>query len=284
VNPLTLGIVRLSGAGGTGLAAAAERHPGVVSRCVTVEDRPATDITGLVIDVPPIDRQAVVLQLARRWRVPFLLEAPVALTPDGVTEVERACGEAPVCSENPLRHHLPTRRLREQVVAAADPVEQVFAAWRFRQGGFDRGALAQLIDYLGHLVGSRVARATTMRRDRPAAFLVSLRYENDVVGSVEIGEHLPASLPWRSELLIECFCRERVYHCAPDTQAITVDGRRRASVDWSEPAFGHIISTFVEALAGGHAPERSLGSDLGALVICRAIVDVPDPAGPRAQS
>lgn len=276
MNPLTLGVVTLDGARGAGLAAAVEQHPGVVSRPVSVDEKPPDGFTGLVIDVPPADRQATVLRLAERWSVPFLVEAPVALTADGIDAVGRVRRASPVFSENRLRYHLPTRRLRERVAAAADPVEQLFAAWRFRPGGLDRGAVVQLIDYLGQVVGSGVARVTAMRRDNPAAFLVSLRYENGAVGSIEVGEHLPSSLPWASELVIECFCRETVYHCEPGNQAITVDGRTRAAVDWSEPAFEQIASAFVDALVDGRAPERSLDEDRRALAISSAILD---PAG-----
>ena len=278
-HPLTLGVVTLNGARDTGLAAAVAQHPGVVSRPVTVDDTPAAGIAGLVIDVPSADRQAIVLRLAGRWRVPFLVEAPVALAADGIDAVARTRRGSPLFSENRLLHHLPTRRLRERVAAAADPVEQLFAAWRFRPGALDRGAVVQLIDYLGQVTGSGVARVTAMRRDNPAAFLVSLRYENDAVGSIEIGEHLPSSLPWASELVIECFCRETVYHCEPGNQAITADGRTRAAVDWSEPALEQVVSAFVDALIDGRAPERSLDEDRRALAVSSAILD---PAGSLA--
>jgi hypothetical protein len=272
MNPLTIGIVAPDGAEKTGLAAAVERHPTVQSRPITLEDKAAADIMGLVIDAPLADRQTIIVRLAGRWHVPFLVEAPAALTADGIDAMRRARGRHPVFSENRLHHHLPTRRLRERLAAAADPVEQLFAAWRFRRGAFDRGALVQLIDYLQQLVGSDVARVTTMRRDGPTAFLVSLRYENDAVGSVEIGEHLPPSSPLASELLIECFCRETVYHCDPYQQAVTVEGRMRAAVDWSEPAYECIASAFVQALTEGRGPTRSADDDLKALTLADTVL------------
>lgn len=272
MNPLTIGIVMPNGAGKSGLAAAVERHPAVISRPITLEDKAAADVMGLVIDAPLADRETIMLRLAGRWHVPFLVEAPAAVTADGIDAIRRAQGRHPVFSENRLHHHLPTRRLRERLAAAADPVEQLFAAWRFRQGAFDRGAFVQLSDYLRQLVGSDVARVTTMRRDGPTAFLVSLRYENDAVGSVEIGEHLPPSFPSESELLIECFCRETVYHCEPYHQAISVDGRMRASVDWSEPAYESIAAAFVQTLMEGGEPARSADDDLKALALAETVL------------
>jgi len=277
VTPLALGVVTAGHTAG-GLAEAAERHPRVVARRVQVGDPADGGIAGLVVDVPPHDRARVVVELARRWRVPLLLEAPVAPSIDGAQAVADVRGGAPIFSCNPLDHHLPTQRLRAQVAAGADPLQSFFAVWRFRPDAYHDGALPQLVDYVGRLSASRPARVTTMRRDRPTVALVSVRYENHVIGSIELGAHLPGALPWRSELLVECFCRDTVYHCASGNQAVTVDGPDRAFVDWSAAPADDMVATFVDALVNGRGPARSVGDDLQVLDVCREILGAVPPA------
>jgi len=272
MNPLPLGIVTLGDTRTRGLAAAAERHPAVVPHRVRPEQPAAGDIAGLVVDVPATDRWKVLTTLVEHWHVPVLVDAPVAMTSAAVPALVGRRDAVPIFSENPLDHHLPTRRLRSEIAAKGDPLQQFFAAWRFRDGAWRDDAVIQLIDYLGHLTNSRPTRVTTMRRASPRVLLVSLRYADDVVGTVEVGAHLPTSLPQSSELLIECFCRDSVYHCASGNQAITVDGRQRISVDWSADPAAHMVSAFVEAVTHGQAPARSVDADLQTLRICDDIL------------
>jgi len=277
VTALALGVVA-AGDAPTGLAEAAQRHPGVVTHHVQVGQPAGGGIAGLVVDVPPHDRPHVVAELVRRWRVPVLLEAPVASSIEGARAVADVRGAAPIFSCNPLDHHLPTQRLRAQIASGTDPLQSFVAVWRFRPDAYYDGALPQLVDYVGRLSGSRPTRVTTTRRDCPSVSLVSVRYENDVLGSIELGAHLPGALPWRSELLVECFCRDTVYHCASGNQAVTVDGADRALVDWSAAPADDMVAMFVDALVNEWGPARSVCDDLQVLDVCREILGTVRPA------
>jgi hypothetical protein len=93
-----------------------------------------------------------------------------------------------------------------------------------------------------------------------------LRYPSDVLGSLELGSHLPATFPSPSELIVECFTRECAYLCTPGHQAITVFGARARLDAWRPDPAGLIVAAFAAWLQGtGGRPPGSLAEDVSAL-------------------
>jgi hypothetical protein len=269
---ITLGVVASQAHPERGLAAAAERHPMVSTRQVGPDERVPVDVAGVVIDVPLLLRSRVLERMAGRSSVPVLVEAPVTTRIARARTLAEHARDIPVFSMNPLRHWLPTRRFQEQIRDAADPVETIFAAWRFRRGSDWSHALPQLVDYLGGIVGKPVARHTVVSRTNPTLHLITLRYTNDVVASLEIGHHLPETAAAPEELLIECFCRENVFHCEAWGQSLTVEGSSRGVHDWSPDPADQMLSSFLSAIRDGHPMVRSLADDLDALDLCDQVL------------
>jgi hypothetical protein len=272
---LTLGIVASQAHPERGLAAAAERHPAVNVRQVGPDERIPVDVAGVVIDVPLLLRSRVLERLAGRAGVPVLVEAPVTTRIARARTLAGRVRDIPVFSLNPLPHWVPTRRFQEQVREASDPVETIFAAWRFRRGSDWSHALPQLVDYLGGIVGKPVARHTVASRTNPTLHLITLRYTNDVVASLEVGHHLPESAVVPEELLVECFCRETVFHCDAWGQSLTVEGNERGVHDWSPDPADRMLASFLNAIRDGQPMERSLADDLDALDLCDRILAAP---------
>ena len=268
---IAVGVVTADAPTELDLAAAAERHEGIIAHRIAPDEPPARSLSALIIDVPLEERGPVVELAANRWRVPILVETPFADTLDRASALAAGVDGVGLFSMNPLRHALPTRRLAEGLTQSDDPVETLFAAWRFRAGDRWEHALPQLLDYVSWVSGNPLDRIAAMRRDQPPAMLVSLRYANGVVGSLEVGAHLPHGYPTRSSLLIECFCTDSVHHCAPDNQAITILGLRCERHGWLPDPAPDIISAFVDALRTGQPPPRGERDDLRLLAVCQAV-------------
>jgi hypothetical protein len=109
-----------------------------------------------------------------------------------------------------------------------------------------------------------------MGREGPEVLLVMLRYGNGVVGSLEIGAHLPRNFATESELVVECFCRQNVYHCTPENHAITVQGSRRQHVGWLPDQAADMVAGFLEMLRGGVAG-RGAADDVRLLALVEEI-------------
>lgn len=121
-------------------------------------------------------------------------------------------------------------------------------------------------------------------RGKPEILLAMVRYDSGVVGSLEVGAHLPATARTGPELFIECFCRESVRHCWPGNQAARVEGARPASRDWSPDPAEHMIAVFTDAVHGRDVPRRSLADDVTALELAEELLSglhERDDAGPR---
>jgi hypothetical protein len=273
---LSLGVVALEPGGAHSLAAAAARNPDVVVTGLSLDDQPLAGLKGIVVDAPLAQRGAAIEQLVSRWRLPLLVKMPFAATISQAKQVRLALGNTPLFSLNPLQFHVPTKRLHDDIVNGDDPLETYFAVWRFKAGTDWESHIVQLIDHLSCIIATPVSRVSTMRRTSPDALVSLLRYENDVVGSIEIGAHLPASTIGDSDLRVECFCRESVFHCYSNQQAITVEGSRPVHRDWSPEASDLMVAAFVDALRKEQSPWRSIADDLSALALARRILTQTD--------
>lgn len=269
---IDIGVVVTEPGKSSGLAAAAARHPDVAVHLIGV-DAPSAAIAGLVVDVPLDQRGETLSTVIDRWQIPILCEMPAAPARAGAEMIARRPNANALFSINPLQYHLPTVRLREELIRAQDPLETFFGAWRFQRTASSQEALPQLMDYVGSIVGQPLIRLSAMHHADPAVLLLLLRYASNVIGSLEIGTHLPETLTEPSELLIECFCRESVYHCAAENQAIIVEGRIRRRRDWGpDPADG-MVSAFVKAIRDGRAPQRGIHDDLLILALSEEILE-----------
>lgn len=268
---IAIGIVAADSSTELDLAAAAMRHDDIKVHRIDPDAPPDGTLSAIIVDVPLKERGTVIDLVANRWQLPILVETPLADTLDHASALVAGLNGVELFSMNPLRHSLPTRRLVEGLAQTDDPLQTLFAVWRFRAGDHWEHALPQLIDYISWICGSPLDRIAAMRRDQPPAMLVSLCYANGVVGSLEIGAHMPDGFPTRSTLLIECFCTDSVHHCTPDSQAITILGSRCERHGWLPDPARDIISTFVDTLRTGQPPMRGQLDDLHLLAVCQAI-------------
>ncbi len=271
MNGLRLAVLTDVSAGDHGLAAAIEREPRVVARHVTLGSELPPNVDGVVVDVPLAKRFHALSSLSGRMDLPILTETPFA--PNlalGHTLAEQLSGHR-VASLNPLAHHVSTMRLLEQVAEAADPLETFFAARRFRSLDRSDQHLAQIVGFANALTRSFPIRLSALRRSSPDVLIALLRYEGDVVGSLEIGGHLPNQGPRFSELLIECFCHASAYQCRAENQTITLEADSRTYLDWAETPAAAMLSTFIALIQDDRMPRRGVEDDLRTLAICAEI-------------
>jgi hypothetical protein len=251
-----------------GLASAAARQPGWTVRAVPDDEYASDGLAALVVDVPPRGRAAVLERLsARRWHIPILIEGPVIVHPDRTDLVENLGLADLVVAANPLRYALHTRRLLEELTRTDAPqsLHTFFAAWRFRPESTTEHALPQLLDYLGGMCPEAPLRVSAMQDVRKSVVIVTLRYASDVLGSIEVGRHLPASFPSESELVVECFCETSAYACEPGRQAVEVYGRDRGAFSWQPSAAEAIANAFAGWLRGAPRPHGSIANDVATL-------------------
>jgi hypothetical protein len=104
-----------------------------------------------------------------------------------------------------------------------------------------------------------------MQRAEPSILTITLRYTSDVLGSIELGSHLPPSFPSASELVVECFCRGSAYSCVPGNQSVMVYGRDNGASNWQPNPADAIVAAFAGWLDGGSRPVGGLADDLTAL-------------------
>jgi predicted dehydrogenase len=268
-----VGIVRGDTPSDLGLSLAAMRHPDLRTRMLDLDQSPDESIAGLVVDVPPRYRFEALSRLARAWQVPILVEAPAAADVQDLVDLADAAGDR-IASANPLRYGLHTRRLVEELQASGDPLETFFATLRFRPTQLPAHALPGLLDYLADVSHGEIERVASMAYPDPTIQIVSLRYASGVLGSLELGAHLPASFPSASELIVECFCRSHVFHCAPANQAVTVyDAISQRHIDWQPEPADAIVKAFATWLGGGPRPPGDIRRDLSAMTLAGAIAE-----------
>jgi predicted dehydrogenase len=265
VKPSVIGLITSDLPTDLGLADAALRQPGVVVQSLGVEEPPSEDIGGLILDVPLEQRPSMLASLAARWRVPILVESPLAGDLERARALESLGANETIVSVNPLRYALHTRRLLEEIAQTDDPLNTFFAAWRFRPASPVEHALPQLLDYLGALCPDQPCRISAMTYREPSILTLTLRYTSDVLGSIELGSHLPPSFPTASELVVECFCRESTYCCVPSNQSVSVYGRAYQTYDWQPDPADASVAAFAAWLGGGPRPVGGLANDLTAV-------------------
>ena len=261
---LAIGVIVGEPPGDPGLASAAARQPGWSVRAMAVDDCPSDRLAALVVDVPLAGRAAVLERLlALCPRLPMLIEAPVVVHPSLGGVLEDLAREDRVVVANPLRYALHTRRLLEEVTR--ERVQTFFAAWRFRSELSRDHALPQLLDYLCALCPEMPGRISAMQhRDQPI-LIVTLRYPSDVLGSIEVGGHLPRSFPTASDLVVECFCETSAFMCEPGHQAVEVYGAEHGAHAWQPEPADAIVTAFAGWLRGGDRPPGSIGNDVATL-------------------
>jgi len=97
--------------------------------------------------------------------------------------------------------------------------------------------------------------------------IATLRYASGVIGSLELGCHLPGNFPLSWELVVECFGAEHSYHCAPGQQSVSVYGAVAGAYDWQPDPAEAIVASFAGWLRGGPRPLGSIADDLTALAL-----------------
>ncbi len=265
--PLVIGLIEGEAPTELGLAQAAARHPGLSVQSVAVDELASDTLAGVIIDAPVGQRAALVARTAARWSVPILIEAPVAGDLEHARLVEDLAVNNDILVANPLRYALHSRRLLEELAQAHDALETFFAAWRFRAQATAEHALPQLLDFLQALGPGpdQLCRVSAMQHLEPSVLTVTLRYASDVLGSIEVGSHLPDSFPTGSELVVECFCHARAYTCVPGNQAVQLYGRSHAAFDWQPDPADAIVAAFAGWLWGGARPAGGIPDDLKTL-------------------
>jgi hypothetical protein len=280
-RPVVVGVLVGGAPGAVGLRGAAERLPGVVVRALQADAPSTPDVDGLIVDADLGERPALLRALVSRWSVPVLVESPVAAD---VQVVERLVGanRQPVESSispgrrvvaaNPLRYGLHTRRLLEELTQADDPLQTFFAAWRFKPHSSTAEALPRLLDFLRGVCAAEPTSIAAMRSRDASLLVMTLRYPSDVLGSLEVGSHLPATFPSPSELIVECFTRDRAYRCTPGHQAITLFGAQARLVGWQPDPADLIVAAFAAWLQGADGrPPGGLAEDVSALQLAERI-------------
>jgi hypothetical protein len=255
------------------LALTATRHAGWQTRLLDLDQSPDANIAGLVVDLPLESRFEALSRLARDWQVPILVEAPAAHSAQALRELADASGDR-IVSVNPLRYGLHTRRLVEELQRSGDPLETFFTTLRFRRTELPAHALPRLLDYLVDVCPGGIERIASMTYADPPIQIVSLRSASGVLGSLEIGAHLPPSFPAESELVVECFCKSHAFHCAPMNQAVSVYGATtQRQVDWQPEPANASVRAFATWLEGGPRPPGDLRRDLVATTLAAAIAE-----------
>jgi len=155
-------------------------------------------------------------------------------------------------------HHELEEVMRERM-------QTFFAAWCFRSELSRDHALPQLLDYLCALCPEEPGRISAMQhRDQPIV-IVTLRYPSDVLGSIEVGGHLPRSFPTESELVVECFCETSAFMCEPGHQAVEVYGAEHGAHAWQPEPADAIVTAFAGWLRGGARLPGSIANDVANL-------------------
>lgn len=275
MNRLNIGLVTAEPDNSQGLATAAYRNIDANVTPVKIGDDAARTLDGLIVDIPLDRRCDAINALALKYKIPMLVEMPAANSSRELEGMVADLGDIPLLSLNPLTYHYPTRRLLEEITEAKDQVETIFAAWRFKDSNSLGSALPQLIDFIGMLCDADPVRMTTVTREDPKIVLGLLRYDNDIVVNVEIGDHLPNIETTASDLLIECFCKESVFQCTPGSQAISVSGPHRNRLDWSPSPASQMISAFVQELQGRDVHSRTIHADLEVLALAGQLQSPP---------
>jgi len=264
-DSLVIGVIGGQWPTNFGLAQAAGRYPGVSVQAMGVDAPVSEAVAGLIVDAPLEHRPVLLQHLTPRWRVPILVESPVARDLDSARAVVGGAGNAEIVAANPLRYALHARRLLEELAQAGDRLEAFFGAWRFRATSNPDHALPQLLDFIQVLDLGEPWRIAAMQRADPAIITITLRYPSDVLGSIEVGSHLPASFPSGSELVVECFTQTRAYSCAPGNQSVVLYGRDHVAHAWQPDPADAAVAEFTAWLSGGPRPSGSLARDVSAL-------------------
>jgi len=260
-----LGLVASERAADQPLARAAAGQRTLPVRQISRDTPVADDVAGLVVAAPLDERAALLAHLARTWRVPLLVEAPVAAAAAQAQPLLDLADVDRIVAANPLRYGLHTARLVQQVGHDDDPLHTVFAAWRFRAPAVPEHALPQLLDLLGALGPGALWRISALERSEPAVLVATLRYASGVIGSLEVGSHLPDGFPLAAELVVECSCAERTYHCAPSAQAVSLYGPESTRTEWQPEPAEATVRAFIDWLLGGPRPVGHLRADLAAV-------------------
>jgi hypothetical protein len=266
MDSLAIGLIEGDVPTGLGLASAAARSPGLSVRMLAVDEPYSDDVAGLIVDTPLEERAKLLARVAERSSLPILIESPVAEDLERAHRVQHLAENAAIVAANPLRYALHTRRLLEELAAANDPLHTFFAAWRFRAQSPTAHALPQLLDYVGALCVDQPGRLSAMQHRLPPAILTAtLRYASDVLGSIEVGDHLPEDFPSESELVVECFCDATAYSCTPSNQAVQLYGEGHVSYEWQPRPADAMVAGFTGWLRGGARPPGGVANDLTTL-------------------
>jgi len=272
VSRLSLAVITDDPPADGGLAAAVERDHHVASHRVAIGGEFPAGVDGVVVDVPLAKRAEALSMIGGRPDVPVLAEMPVAPSVQQGRALAETLSGRPVVSLNPLAYHVPTKRLLDLIAGGIDPLETFFAVWRFHPAdGWDQ-ALARGVGFAGSLTRSVPIRISALHRPSPSVLIALLRYENGVVGSFELGSHLPDAAPRFPELLIECFCHDSAYHCRAENQAITLEGDSRIHRDWAPDPAVAMLTAFLDVIRGDNGPHRGLEDDLKTLAVCEEML------------
>jgi hypothetical protein len=272
VDTPTLGVIAADRNSDRPLVRAAAQQRTLPTRAIEPDEPAVAQVAGLVVDVPIGERAELIARLTHTWRVPLLIESPIAADLEQTRPVASLADDDAVVAANPLRYGLHTRRLIEALQAGDDPLQTCFVAWRFRSRAAPPSALPQLLDLLGALAPGEVRRISALARRDPAVLIATLRYASGVIGSLEVGDHLAAdSFPAPSELIVECCTSVRAFHCAPGQQTVRVYGQAASSRDWQPDPADAMVAAFAGWLRGGPRPAGHIRDDLRTLALVHRI-------------
>jgi hypothetical protein len=251
---LSIGLIQVDGDVNVGLCAGARRHPGISVQPLALDREPPENVDAFIVEAPVTNRTDIVNRFSSV--TPILTESPVT------SDIEQ------IVSVNPLRYALHTRRLLEEVRHHEKLLETIFIAYRFRRAS---AQLVHALDFVQALQPGEIEHVASLQRDNPSLMLASLRYSSGTLVSLEVGSHLPSEFPSAEELVVECFSKERAYHCSPGNQSVSSVGARTRHVEWQPDVADGIVAAFAEWLHGGSRPPGSRRDDLVALELAERI-------------
>jgi predicted dehydrogenase len=281
-NPLRVGIIGDDALARAMLDALERRTPGVAVVAVTNEGsvpNPSALLrahgAAAVCIAGPSDGRATAIHDALEAGMHVCCPLPVAgdlPTLDSLILRATTARELVAYAPNPLRHWLPLRTLHERRKAVGTPIS-LFAVHRTKRsvaGDLFTDLALPLIDLAMWIVESEVERVQVMAErlftpgdaagpEGADSALITLRFANDIVATLEVARSLPDSFPQDVELTVEFMGRDAVLRAVPTNQAITVTGAHGDErIDWLPHPAISIVQEFVETIRAGISPPQSL--------------------------
>lgn len=222
----------------------------------------------------PVAERAGLIAAAMEAGLPVCCPIPVAsdLSTLDTLILRAADAGVMVYAPNPLRHWLPLTTMYERRRSIGAPIA-LFAAHRTTRavcGDLFTDLALPLIDVALWLVEAEVERVQVMAArlftdgagdgpDNADAALMTLRFANGVVATLEVARSLPDNFPQAEEVSVEFLGRDAVLRANPTNQAVTITAASGTTrEDWLPAPAVRIMETFVETIRTGATAPQSL--------------------------